>query len=125
MSENHTCSQEKVIDMILNKIESFDSFKDILTEVKTLVSVQAKHSERLDALFEKQEIRQEKQDTALLEISNNMKSITEEQKNLKSDIRDLKSERNVNWVSLITKQLIPYLLGSGIIYVILKIAGKL
>jgi archaellum component FlaC len=114
------------MDNIKDKVSTLDSFKDtfkdVVTEIKTLVSVQHE-------LLQKQDQRSESHDKILSEISNNMKYITEEQKNLKADIKELKTERSFNVVSFITTKVVPALLTTGIsigaIITILKALGKI
>jgi hypothetical protein len=97
MAENqkHECKQEKVIEIILDKLDSLDSFREIITEVKTLVVVQNKHLDKLDAIIEKQNERSDKQDLILSDIAVSMKSITDEQKTIKFDVQELKKDNTV------------------------------
>jgi hypothetical protein len=133
MAENHTCSQEKVIEIILNKLDSLDSFRDIVTEIKMLVKTQTEHLRKVDEMIEKQNIRSDKQDVRadkqdllFVEVSNNMKSISQEQKILKEDIKELKKDSTIQIkvMPLIKKVLLKIIFPGSAIGFLLWEAGK-
>ena len=83
--ECSNCKQEGIIEILVEKMKIVDNLSTMTAEVKTLVEVITKQKE-------KQEVILEKQQEALVQISENLKYLTQEQIKIKNDQETLKTE---------------------------------
>jgi uncharacterized coiled-coil DUF342 family protein len=143
MNNEHACLKADTIESLVKKVDNLDGLREVITEIKTLMSVQVDLNKKTDERLEKYDDNMQKHSEALVLVTTTMdrqnKSLDKlnekmdktkedlnkkiDEINKKVDIHKIEYIQKTSWdfLDFIKTKGVPFLIGGGIIYGILQV----